>query len=258
MKTEKNVYFCSWIQSHMYMQAFLLAAGLGTRLRPLTDNRPKALVEVNGTPLVKIAIDNLVRQGATRIVMNVHHFADQLADYVQSRQWEAEIVLSDERALLLDTGGGLKKAAPLFIPNEPILVYNVDILSHIDLSELLSQHNDSKNIATLAACQRETSRQLLFDGQKQLVGWTNRSSGEYKWSRGVIENYRSLAFSGISVISPQLLDLLPESDHPYPIIPAYLEISKNHRISYFEHKKSDWMDVGKPETLKQAQTWKPS
>lgn len=240
------------------MQAFLLAAGLGTRLRPLTNNCPKALVDVNGIPLIKIAIDNLIRQGATRIVVNIHHFADLLANYIHSHPWEAEILISDESSLLLDTGGGLKKAAPLFVPNEPIIIHNVDILSHINLSELLSQHNDSMNIATLATCQRETSRQLLFNEQKQLVGWTNGNTGEFKWAHGPIDKYKSMAFSGIAIVESQLLNLLPNADHPYPIIPAYLELAKNHRISYFEHNQSDWLDVGKPETLKQAQTWKLS
>ena len=118
----------------IFMQAFLLAAGLGTRLRPLTDRKPKALVEVQGIPLLKINLDNLVRQGATRIVVNVHHYAGQIIDFLQRNSWNAEVLVSDERDLLLDTGGGLKKAARLFVPDEPIVVHNVDILSHIDLS----------------------------------------------------------------------------------------------------------------------------
>lgn len=240
------------------MQAFLLAAGLGTRLRPLTDDRPKALVEVNGTPLLKIAIDNLIRQGATRIVVNIHHFADLMTDYIGSHRWDAEVLISDERDLLLDTGGGLKKAAPLFDNGQPIVIHNVDILSHVNLAEMVSQHADSMNIATLAACPRNTSRKLLFDTQRQLVGWTNHNTGEYRWTRQMVANYKEMAFSGIAVVNPQLLDLLPEADRPYPIIPAYLDIAKNHRISYFEHSESDWLDVGKPETLKQAQTWKLS
>lgn len=240
------------------MQVFLLAAGFGTRLRPLTDTRPKALVEVHDTPLLKIAIDNLIRQGASRIVVNVHHFADMMTTYINSLPWAADVIISDESDLLLDTGGGLKKAAPLFERNQPILIHNVDVLSHINLPQLISYHTDSKNIATVAACQRETSRMLLFDNQQQLAGWTNRNTNEYKWVNSAITSYTQLAFSGIAVINPNLLDLLPEADHPYPIIPAYLEIAKDHRISYFEHKESDWLDVGKHEALIQAQTWKLS
>lgn len=240
------------------MQAFLLAAGLGTRLKPLTNNRPKALVEVNGTPLLKIAIDNLIRQGATRIVVNIHHFAAQITDYISSHPWPAEVLLSDESDMLLDTGGGLKKAAPLFDAEQPVLIHNVDILSHIDFPELISHHTDSKNIATLAACRRTTSRQLLFDSRGQLAGWTNRSTGEYKWVSERVESCTAMAFSGIAVVDPRLFGLLPEAVRPYPIIPAYLGIAKTHRISYYEHKEADWLDVGKPETLTQAQSWKLS
>ena len=145
------------------MQAFILAAGLGTRLRPLTDSLPKALVKVGDKPLVKIAIDNLIHQGATRIVINIHHHADLLTNYLHKQQWDVELVISDERSMLLDTGGGLKKAAHLFSPNEPILIHNVDILSHINFHELFKHHTDSMNLVTLAVSQRNTSRHLLFD-----------------------------------------------------------------------------------------------
>lgn len=237
------------------MQAFVLAAGLGTRLYPLTTTMPKALVEVQGNPLIKIAIDNLVRQGATRIVVNIHHFGDLLRTYLQSRHWDADILISDERDLLLDTGGGLKKAEPLFLPDEPILVHNVDILSRINFSDLIKQHTDSMNLATLAVSQRNTSRLLLFDTENQLSGWLNRTTGETKWVQQPTTNYKQLAFSGIAVIQPELLTLLPEANHPYSIIPAYLEIARNHRISYFEHSPAEWLDVGKPETLQRAQNW---
>ena len=237
------------------MQAFILAAGLGTRLHPLTDTLPKALVEVQGLPLIKIAIDNLVRQGATRIVINIHHFADQLLNYLQDNHWDADILISDEHDLLLDTGGGLKKAAPLFFPREPILIHNVDILSHINFAKVIKQHTDSMNLATLVASQRDTSRQLLFDSQQLLAGWQNLTTGETKWVHMPLATYSKMAFSGIAVVQPQLLELLPPADHPYPIIPAYLDIARNHRISYFEHTPEDWLDVGKPETLQSAQKW---
>lgn len=246
------------------MQAFLLAAGLGTRLRPLTDSRPKALVEVAGEPLLKINIERLAAQGADRIVVNVHHFADMVTDYLRARPWPAEVVVSDERDLLLDTGGGLKKAAPLFRRGEPVLVHNVDILSRLDLHALWRRHCDSGALATLAVSRRDTSRQLLFDGEGSLAGWHNRQSGETRWAVGTtdatprIEDYTSLAFSGIAVVSPQLLDLLPDATLPYPIIPAYLEAARDHVIRHFRHSADDWLDVGKPETLQQAQTWKRS
>lgn len=239
------------------MQAFILAAGLGTRLHPLTDHCPKALVEINGIPLLQIAIENLVQQGIHHIVINVHHYAEMVCDYLSHTTWNAEIVISDEREMLLDTGGALKKAAPLFKANESILIHNVDILSRIKLQDLISYHQITNDIATLAVCQRKTSRYLLFDSQKQLIGWRNESSGETKWVDSPVTEteYNELAFSGISVIEPQLLNLLPPAIHPYSVIPEYLTIAKYHRISYFLHQADTWLDVGTPEKLNLAQQW---
>lgn len=238
------------------MQAFIPAAGLGTRLKPLTDHRPKALVEVQGKTLLEIAITNLIRQNVTRIVVNVHHFADMICDYIASHSWDAEVLISDERDMLLDTGGGLKKAEPLFLKNEPIIIHNVDVLSHLDLASIIAEHTDSMNVATLCTSKRETSRYLLFDEGGELKGWTNTKSGEFIWVEDPVQNAQNLAFSGISIIEPSILEMLPEPDKPYPIIPYYLIIAKNHRISAFIHQKEDWLDVGKPETITQAQKWK--
>ena len=240
------------------MQAFILAAGLGTRLQPLTNHCPKALVEVNGIPLLRIAINNLVQQGVKHIVVNVHHFADMVCDYITDNEWDARISISDEREMLLDTGGALKKAALLFTENEPIIIHNVDILSHIKLQDLIACHQDADNIATLAVCQRKTARHLLFDGKKQLIGWRNDTIGKTIWANSPAAEYNELAFSGISVIEPSLLNLLPPATHPYPIVPEYLSIAKHHRISYFLHSETDWMDVGTPNKLNMAQQWNPS
>lgn len=240
------------------MQAFLLAAGLGTRLKPMTETKPKALIEVQGKPLLQLNIENLESQGATRIVVNTHHFADQVAHFLASRRWKAEIVISDESNLLLDTGGGLKKSAPLFSDSEPIVIHNVDILSHIDLAELSETLLSSDDIATLAVSRRDTSRQLLFDPQHRLVGWKNAATGETLWATSPTEAATAFAFSGIAAIRPLLLHLLPPADHPYPIIPAYLQIAATHSIGQFLHPKEEWLDVGKPETLQQAQQWKLS
>lgn len=238
------------------MQAFILAAGLGTRLKPLTDQRPKALVEVQGTPLLKLTIDKLAKSGISQIVVNVHHFGDMVIDYIQQNKWAVPVHISDERDLLLDTGGGLKHATHLFNTNEPILVHNVDILAHIDTNILLRQHTDSMSLATLVVSQRKTSRYLLFDQQNQLGGWCNTKTNEFKWTNKPLTNYQQLAFDGIALIQPELLDLLPSDDTPYPIIPSYLDIAKHHGINYFMLDKEDWLDVGKPETLAQAQQWK--
>ena len=237
------------------MQAFIPAAGLGTRLLPRTEHRPKALVEVGGVPLLKIAIDNLVRQGVTRIVVNVHHFADMLIDYLQSYDWGTEVLVSNEKDKLLDTGGGLKKAAPLFKRDEPILIHNVDILSRINFRDLVELHQQEGNFVTLAVSVRDTSRFLLFADNGLLVGWNNRSTGETKWVDELVAKNRALAFSGIAVLEPGVLDVLPPCEIPYPIVPAYLNIAKEHRISYFIHSSSDWMDVGTPQSLNKAQSW---
>lgn len=237
------------------MQAFIPAAGLGTRLLTLTEHRPKALVEVGGVPLLKIAIDNLVRQGVTRIVVNVHHFADMLIDYLQSYDWGTEVLVSNEKDKLLDTGGGLKKAAPLFKRDEPILIHNVDILSRINFRDLVELHQQDGNFVTLAVSVRDTSRFLLFADNGLLVGWNNRSTGETKWVDELVAKNRALAFSGIAVLEPGVLDVLPPCEIPYPIVPAYLNIAKEHRISYFIHSSSDWMDVGTPQSLNKAQSW---
>ncbi|MBQ5975838.1 MAG: nucleotidyltransferase family protein [Bacteroidales bacterium] len=237
------------------MQAFIPAAGLGTRLLTLTEHRPKALVEVGGVPLLKIAIDNLARQGVTRIVINVHHFADMLIDYLQSHDWGVEVLVSNEKDKLLDTGGGLKKAAPLFKRDEPILIHNVDILSRINFHDLVELHQQEGNFVTLAVSIRDTSRFLLFADNGLLVGWNNRSTGETKWVDELVAKNRALAFSGIAVLEPGVLDVLPPCEIPYPIVPAYLNIAKEHRISYFIHSSSDWMDVGTPQSLKKAQSW---
>ena len=237
------------------MQAFILAAGLGTRLQPLTNHCPKALVEINGIPILRIQIENLIHQGVRYMVVNVHHLADMICNYIKSNNWDAEIVISDERERLLDTGGALKKAESLFNEKEPIIVHNVDILSRINLREMVSYHQTEGNMSTLAVCHRKTSRYLLFDNQKQLIGWRNQSSGEAKWVNGPTAEYTELAFSGISVVEPSLLRLLPPATQPYPIIPEYLSIAKYHRISYFLHTETNWIDVGTPQKLNMAQQW---
>lgn len=238
------------------MQAFILAAGLGSRLRPLTNRIPKALVEIQGVPLLKIAIDNLVQQGATRIVVNVHHFADQITEFLSSQKWEIPIIVSDERDLLLDTGGGLKKAEPLFKKNEQILIHNVDILSHLDISLLYDKHIENKSLATLVVSRRDTSRYLLFDQTGQLTGWRNKNTKETKWVEHPDNSCQELAFDGIALIEPELLKLLPDCSQPYSIIPIYLYLAKTHRINYYKLISEDWIDVGKPETLLRAQQWK--
>jgi NDP-sugar pyrophosphorylase family protein len=222
------------------MEGFILAAGLGTRLRPLTDDRPKALVEVGGMTLLELAIRRLEAAGVEHIVVNVHHFADKVIDFVGNHRWQARIDISDERDQLLDTGGGLKKAAPLFAGCGNILVHNVDILSDIDLQEVERRHREHGNLVTLCVSRRLTKRLLEFDGNGRLLGRADKG----------------MAFSGISVVSPELFALLPEADHPYPIIDEYIRLShEGHRIGSYIHPADHWLDVGKPETLELARTF---
>lgn len=239
------------------MEGFILAAGLGTRLRPLTDDRPKALVEVGGVTLLERAIRRLEAAGIQHIVINVHHFADKVVKFIESdlsdgsdlsdRVGPARIDLSDERGLLLDTGGGLKKAAPRFSGQENILIHNVDILSDIDLQEVERQHVEQGNLVTLCVSRRDTKRLLEFDDGGLLLGRKSEVGG-----RNI-----ELAFSGISVVSPELFPLLPEADHPYPVIDEYIRLShEGYRIGCYEHPgtPNHWLDVGKPETLNLANT----
>ena len=234
------------------MEAMILAAGLGTRLRPLTNDRPKALVEVNGTTLLEYNLRRLIGFGFNKIVINIHHFPDMVIDFVRQHNFDAEILFSDEREQLLDTGGALKKAAALFSGKEPVLIHNVDILTTLNLGEIYRKHLGNKALATLLVSKRDTSRQLLFDKNQQLVGWHNSSNNETLWSDRPVEIFDSMAFSGIHIVNPELFDLLPPAA-PYPIIPEYLKIGQKHKILAFKHLAEEWLDVGKPETLKLAE-----
>lgn len=223
------------------MEGFILAAGLGTRLRPLTNNRPKALVEVQGRTLLDICIHRLAAAGVEHCVVNVHHYAEMIKTYLWLRQWPCRITVSDESELLLDTGGALRKAAPLFSGHDTVLVHNVDVLTGIDLGAMVAEHEAADNLATLCASRRDTARALLFDDEGRLLG---RAGGE---------EAGRLAFSGIAAVSPALFDLLPEADHPYPIIDEYIRLShEGHRIVRWLHAAEQWLDVGRPETLAKA------
>lgn len=228
----------------------IFAAGLGTRLRPLTNNKPKALVEIQGVPLLEIAIRRLIWHGCQEIIINIHHFGQQIIDFLKARQhFDIHIEISDEQELLLDTGGGLKKAAD-FLANAPFLVYNADILTNLNLTDLYQAHCQSDNLATLAVRDRPSSRKLLFDGQNNLCGWQNTKTGEQKISRQT-EIQNPLAFSGIHVISPELFDYFPEKP-VFSIIDVYLEAARQASIQAFRHDADIWLDVGKPEALAKA------
>lgn len=235
------------------MQSFLLAAGLGTRLKPLTDTMPKALVPVAGAPLLKHISQKLIDAGATRIVVNAHHFSEQIVDYIATHDWGVEMSISDESAKLLDTGGGLKKAQHLFSPSSPILIHNVDILSNANLQQLLTAH--SHHDVTLLVSKRTTNRYLLFNDEMRLVGWTNTHTGEVRSPYPHLDpsTCKQLAFSGIHIFSPKLFPLMNDYPEKFPIMDFYL--NHCHEIDIYGTTQTglQLLDVGKCNALAEAE-----
>ena len=232
----------------------IFAAGLGTRLKPLTDTMPKALVRVGGQPLLWHVIMKLKAAGYERMVVNVHHFADQIIDYLESNgNFGVDIRISDERDGLLETGGGIKKALPLFDPESPILIHNVDILSNLDFNTLPT------DAPLLVVSPRQTKRYLLFDETLRLQGWTNIETGEVRGVKEVksgevkSEKWRMLAFSGIHVFHPSLIPLMADWPDRFPIMDFYLKACGDHLIRGFEVHDLRLLDVGKLDTLEQAE-----
>ena len=229
----------------------ILAAGLGTRLKPLTNSKPKALVEVNGISLLENNINKLIDYGCNHIVINVHHFADQIIEHINKKHYNADIFISEEKDLLLDTGGGLVNAKQYFDPSRDILIHNVDIISKIDFLELYKIHSKNNSIATLAVSERETSRYLLFDNENNLCGWENTKTGE-KIITKEDRNLISFGFSGIQLIKPELINLI-NKEGSFPIIPEYLNLAKLYPIKSFVHSKDIWVDVGKLDAIEKAE-----
>lgn len=230
----------------------IFAAGLGTRLNYETSNKPKALVEVGGKPLLQHTIEKLKNEGITEIVVNVHHFSALVISLLNKKDFGIKIHVSDETEKLLDTGGGLKKAAHFLAGDEPILIYNVDIISDLNLQLMLKNHLKSDALVTLAVRNRETQRYFKFDENKQLTGWINKKTGETKISRP--ENFESsveMAYSGIHIVQPEIFSLMPQADR-FSITDFYLELAKTHSIKGYFDDSDLWMDVGKPEQLEVA------
>ncbi len=234
------------------MKAMILAAGLGTRLRPLTNYQPKAMVEVNGIPLIEFVIRRLKYFGFDDIIINVHHFADQITNFLEKKNnFDINITISDERDKILETGGGLKKAATFF-NDEPFLLCNTDILSDIDLRKMYDTHLRSNALATLAVRKRETSRYFIFNDSNILHGWMNIKSGEIKIFRNSKGIFKMLAFSGIHIINPEIFDFMNQKEGFFSIIDIYLEAIQNHTIMGFQHDDGLWLDVGKRISLEEA------
>ena len=244
----------------------IFAAGLGTRLKPLTDTMPKALVRVGGEPLIKRVILNLAAAGVDRIVVNVHHFAEQIIDYLKDNDnFGLDIRISDETAGLLETGGGIKKAAPLFDPTAPILIHNVDILSNVDLREFYQiasqsekgkvKSEESECDAVLLVSWRKTKRYLLFNDDMKLVGWTNIETGEVRSPYPELnpKECRMYAFAGIHALSPRLLKMMDQFPDRFGIIDFYLKACATHNIKGYVKDDLKLMDIGKLDTLAQAE-----
>lgn len=234
------------------MKAFIFAAGLGSRLRPLTNDRPKALVEVAGKTLLQHAITYLQQQGIRDLVVNIHHFGALVLEHLaKNDNFGSQIQISDERGALLETGGALVKAAPLLAGTEPIVLYNVDVLTNLDLKPMLQAHQAQNALATLAIRKRASSRYLLFDAQKRLSGWQNTKTGEKRVERPQ-PNLQPYAFSGVHIINPTLLEWLPKQAGKFSITPAYLDLAAQHALLGYAHDQDYWFDVGKPERLEAA------
>ena len=243
--------------------AMILAAGLGTRLKALTQDKPKALVQLNGKPLLQLCIENLIANGFYHIVINEHHFGEQIIDFVSQHKFDAVIQISDERNLLMDTGGGIVKASPLFKDSKSVFVHNVDIISNVNLRELATQFLDSKDDAWLLTQDRETNRKLLFDDENLLIGWTNKAEEQFKWvdvsktalrqAQGPSLFYKEMAFSGLHLFRSDLFagfECKPQS-----VIDLYLNLAKTKRIVSKPIQPDYWFDLGKPEQLETAESY---
>ena len=244
------------------MNALIFAAGLGTRLKPLTDTKPKAMVSVNGKPLIQILIERLKSAGVDKLVVNVHHFADQIIDFIESNdRFGINIMFSDERDLLLETGGGLKKALPLFGNDEPVIVHNVDILSDADIRALFDEASslfmagESIVGAVMLTSWRDTQRYLLFDDDNNLVGWTNIATGQVKspYKNLDVNLYHKYAYSGIQVFNPKIYEYMNGWEGKFSIIDFYLSICDKVQIKGSPVPDLNLLDVGKLDSIAKAE-----
>jgi NDP-sugar pyrophosphorylase family protein len=227
------------------MKAMILAAGLGTRLKPLTDKIPKALVKVNGVTLLEQSLLHLKKSGIEEVIVNVHHFPGQIIDHLKMNSYFGmRITISDESGELLETGGGLKKASWFFNDGMPFLVRNVDVISDLDLGKLKKHHEETCGLALLVVRRRETSRYLIFSQDMQLCGWENKRTGEIKMTRPLSGLENQFAFSGIQVVDPKIFALITETGK-FSLTEMYLRLSAEHNIIGFVDKDSAWADAGK-------------
>jgi len=237
------------------MKVLIFAAGLGTRLKHLTKNKPKALVEFNGKPILEHLILKLKTQGFNDFVINVHHFANQIETFLKENEYfNSSFEISDEREMLLETGGGLLKAKPFLLNSENFIIYNADIFSDINLAKLVSEHKKNKALATLAVQERETSRKLIFNEENELCQWKNFKTNEIKIAKETNSKLTAWAFTGIHIVNNQIFKHITETGK-FSIIDLYLRLAKNHKISAYESNHTFWFDLGKPENIKDAENY---
>ncbi len=237
------------------MKGMILAAGFGTRFKPWTDAHPKALAIINGKSLLQRNVEFLQRYEISELVVNVHHFADQIEKAIdENKGWGSQITVSDERNAVLETGGGIKKAAP-YLRDSAFVVINADVLTDLDLGQMIQQHQQLKPLATLAVSERESSRYFLFDHFFNLCGWRNEKTGAEIRSRTTADLIKR-AFSGIHIIEPGIFQYMKE-EGKFSIIDSYLEASATEIIKGYDHTGSRFIDVGKPEAVEQAEKMFP-
>lgn len=241
------------------MKALIFAAGIGSRLKPWTDSHPKALVEVGGKPMLGRVIEKMINAGIRDIIVNVHHFADQIIDFLHASKFDADITVSDETSLLLETGGGLRKVVEQ-LGQEPVVIHNADILSDFDLSDMIKSHIESRADITLLTARRKTSRYFVFDETGRLCGWTNVVSGDVRPAGFVLTPpYQLKAFDGVHILSPNVYPLIKEFKEPqipFSIVDFYLRYCRDVDIkSYNLPDGAFWFDIGKPETLEKARLY---
>jgi NDP-sugar pyrophosphorylase family protein len=234
-------------------KAMIFAAGLGTRLKPLTDNKPKALVELNGKTMLQRAVEKLVRASVSRIVINIHHYPELMRHAVEQLKYPGvEFIISDETDQLFDTGGGLLKAVQWLEGEEPVIVHNVDVISDIDLNEMVQAHVETKALATLAACSRPTTRHFLWH-KNRLCGWQNTQTGQQIFCCSTPQEPIPLGFNGIHIISPRLFPMITETGC-FPINHVYLRLAAAEKICSFIHDPEYWADIGTMDKLAHAES----
>lgn len=238
------------------MQAMIFAAGLGSRLAPLTDHCPKALVPLGNQPIIQYWIDRLLRTNCQQLIVNVHSHAQQLIDYLEALELPFPLIISDERAELLETGGGLRQAASLLLPDQPLFLLNADIYCNFDFERALDFWQKKRAaLGLLAMRERPSSRQLLFV-EGELVGWQNKKTGAYRWARSLAqEEVSAYAFSGISLLGPAAFSLLAGPKAKFSIIDFFLEWAKTDCLLAYLHQEEDWFDIGTAARLAQAEAY---